>query len=202
LQSLLNDLKFFDFEKYVFEMGMFKCVNISKLINVENLNTNKKDSNNIKVSERLHTNDKEPEKFDNTDITWQNFLKKIAKNKPALSSNLEHGYIINLNENELVVGFKEDRKWHYDFVNKQNNLEIVNSIAKQFFNNNIVVKFLIDNDDKKKTVIEKKNNIENFFTRKTKKEAMENPIVKKILDEFEGTISEIKVVFDKENQEE
>ncbi len=201
LQSTLNDIKYFDFERYVFEMGMFKCVNISKIINVENLNTNKSEtiSDNFKKTDEIKS---EPEKFDENEITWQKFLKKISKIKPSLSSNLEHGYVSTLTDKELIIGFSEEKKWHYDFINKNDNIDILQSEVKTFFNNDLTVKLVIENGSKKKTVIEKKNNIENFLTRKTKKEAMENPIIKKIIEEFNGEVANFEVFINIKNQEE
>ena len=178
----------------------------AKLVEVNNSNTTVESKpsqiSNPTAEKKVEDDMKEPESLNNLDMIWQKFLKEIAKEKPSVSSNLAHGYIVSLNETELIIGYDEEKKWHYDFVNKPVNIKIIISEAKTFFNNNINVKIILENGSKKKSIIEKKNNIENFITRKTKKEAMENPVFKKIIEEFNGKIKDFEVYVNMKNQEE
>jgi DNA polymerase-3 subunit gamma/tau len=199
LQKLLNDLKIFSFERYIFEFGIFKCANISKIVPAEKVDISVKsvDSNLIK-KERKQT-ENIPEPLDDTDKIWDNFLKSITS--PAISSNLSHAYIIEKNNILLTIGYAKDKQWHFNFVNKPANFKIIKDCVKSFFKIDDL-KIILEEDSKKKTVVEKIKDFETFKDKQIKKEAKEEPMIKKITEVFGATIENIEVLPDSKIKEE
>jgi DNA polymerase-3 subunit gamma/tau len=201
LQKLHNDLKTFSFERYIFEFGIFKCATVSKILPVNSLNI--VSGNNKQTDIKPKENSKSevtPSDLNESDKTWENFLSTIVS--PSISANLGHGYISELTDNLLVIGYAEDKVWHYNFVNKPENKNVIINAAKDYFKGISEVKILIEEKGKKKTIVEKKKDLETFREKKIKKEVLEDKMINKIKEVFGGTIENIEVLPDDRIKEE
>ncbi|MGA1847486.1 DNA polymerase III subunit gamma/tau [Deferribacter abyssi] len=190
LLKVYNDLKYFSFEQDIFEMGIFKILHIDRIIPSSTI------KNKIPVkSSNENTNKplKSTLTLDNLEAIWKKFLDFIAEKKPSVSSNLGYGYLISIENNKMVVGFAEEKMFHYNIVIKAENIDFLKRAAKKYFGNIDEVIIKLENGSKKKGVIEKVNEIETFKEKMLKKELKENKAVELLLKEFEGTIVDIKI---------
>ncbi len=196
-QKLLQDLKFYDMQQYVFEFGLYKAANISKVIDAsaaasksapipENKTAAKtSDTHGKSTDSKMGLND--------TDKMWDKLLDQISKYNPSTSANLSHGYIITSDSNNFKVGFSEAKRFHYDIVNKKEHLDIITNVVRNFFGDDRKLSIVLENGSKKKGLSEKKEELETYHEKKTKEEINKNEMISKIKNEFNGKITNIKV---------
>ena len=196
-QKLLQDLKFYDMQQYVFEFGLYKATNISKIIDASaGVPKSGTPPENKTVGETTTAQNKNTgSKIDlnDTDKMWDELLEQISKQNPATSANLGHGYIINSDSSNFKVGFSEAKRFHYDIVNKKEHLDIIRSAIRNFFGDDRKLSIVIENGSKKKGLSEKKQELETYHEKKTKEEINKNEMINKIKNEFNGKITDIKV---------
>ncbi|KAA0258788.1 DNA polymerase III subunit gamma/tau [Deferribacter autotrophicus] len=190
LLKVYNDLKYFSFEQDIFEMGIFKILHIDRIIPSSKLTKNTP----TKIAKENIDNPSKPTlSLDNIEQKWKKFLDFIAERKPSVSSNLGYGYLISIENNKMIVGFAEEKMFHYKIVIKAENIDFLKRAAKKYFGNvdDIIIK--LENGSKKKGVIEKVNEIETFKEKMLKKELKENKAVELLLKEFDGKIVDIEI---------
>jgi len=195
-QKLLQDLKFYDLQQYVFEFGMYKAANISKIIRSDIASVSS--SNLDKNSEAENVHEKKATVTSKTDLSdndklWQLLLDKLAEKNPATSANLSHGYIISTDSKEMKIGFAEEKKFHYEIINKKEHLELLKSVIKSFFGDERKLSVILENGSKKKGLAQKKKEIETYYEKKIKDEIKKNDIVNKIMTDLNGEIIDIHV---------
>ncbi|WP_277656812.1 DNA polymerase III subunit gamma/tau [Seleniivibrio woodruffii] len=216
-QKLLNDIKFFSFSQYVFEFGMYKAASLSGLISTAGMvpaGSAKAPSVPLQsAAASAPTMIQKPQAevsakptLNSTDIQLQNIMNALEEQKqPLVASNLSHGYIIQLAGGVLSIGFSTDKKFHYDYIVRKQNIDLLNTIIPQAFPNIKEVAVTLEQDSKKKSIIEKKERIETFHDMQIKKEAEQDSIVKLLLNEFDGKLRDIDVLarpsFDSEDEE-
>jgi DNA polymerase-3 subunit gamma/tau len=209
LLKLSNDIKLYSFDRIVFEIGLFKAVNADKLIPI-NLASNEKNNTTL-VEKKGNTckddlkktttkEEDEPtkskeliEKIDNE--SWRELLNKLGKTKPNLSVNLSYGYIDIANEETLHVHFNNTKKFHYQFVKRKENFEYIKRLVYSHFGYIKNFDILLDKDsiDERKSVIEEVKELHTYREVKIKKEIEESPIIKKIIETFDGKIENINI---------
>jgi DNA polymerase-3 subunit gamma/tau len=205
-QKLLNDIKFFSFEQYVFEFAMFKAANIGSIISTSSLQQSQPVQGKTQSAApqqrqqaaasipkpKAETSDRPT--LSTTDLDLQAILDTLhSSGQPVIASNLGNGYIIQNSGGELLLGFSAEKKFHYGYINKPANLNVLQSIVSEKFPDIKSIKVTLEQDSKKKSIVEKKQKIETFHERKVKQEAKDDQLVKTILKEFDGQIEEIKV---------
>lgn len=196
-QRLLQDLKFYDMQQYVFEFGIYKAANISKVIDVsakmQTSNTNPKSKQTEQTENVQNKSTGRGVGLNETDKMWDALLEEISQKNPATSANLSHGYVITSDSSNFKVGFTEAKRFHYDIVNKKEHLDIIRNTLKSFFGDDRKLSVVIENGSKKKGLSEKKQELETYYEKKVKEEINQNEMVNKILNEFHGEITNIKV---------
>jgi DNA polymerase-3 subunit gamma/tau len=210
-QKLLNDIKFFSFSQYVFEFGMYKAASISALIPTSGMAPTVP-MGNAPVSapagaprpatpapqpmiQKPQAETSAKPMLSTTDIQLQNIMKTLEDGKqPLIASNLSHGYIIQQTGGVLSIGFSADKKFHYDYIVRKQNLDTINQIVSQNFPSITEVSVTLEQDSKKKSIIEKKEHIETIHDITIKKEAEQDSIVKLLLNEFDGRVLDIDVL--------
>jgi len=216
-QKLLNDIKFFSFSQYVFEFGMYKAASLSGLISTAGMvpaGSAKAPSVPLQpTAAAAQTMIQKPQAevsskpvLNSTDVQLQNIMNALEEQKqPLVASNLSHGYIIQLAGGVLSIGFSTDKKFHYDYIVRKQNIDLLNTIIPQAFPNIKEVAVTLEQDSKKKSIIEKKEHIETFHDMQVKKEAEQDSIVKLLLNEFDGKLLDIDVLarpsFDSEDED-
>lgn len=190
-QKLLNDLKFFNFEQYIFEFAMYKAASLSSVISTKTLSAG---AQTAAVKKPAAETSSKPT-LSSTDLEMQNIVTVIEKDHPgSLSSMLGHGYIVHIADGVLTIGFAEEKKFYYDFITRSQNMQLLNKTIPEHFPNVQKVKAVLEQDAKKKSIVEKKQTIETFHEKKIKQEAKEDPLVRKLIAEFDGKLEEIDVL--------
>ncbi|MGE4317420.1 MAG: DNA polymerase III subunit gamma/tau [Deferribacterales bacterium] len=219
-QKLLNDIKFFSFEQYVFEFGMYKAASLSSLISTSGMvpsgagqpstvtppaggqsapqQTTEREPVYQKqehLIQKPHAEASDKPVFSGADIQLNAIAKALEEAKfPSLASNISFGYVVQMTGTALTVGFSPDHKFHYEYFLRNNNINQLNSVVSAAFPNITEVKLILETDSKKKSIVEKKESIETFHNIKIKKEAEQDPLVKTLLTEFDGKVADISVI--------
>lgn len=192
-QKLMNDLKFFSFEQYIFEFAMYKAASLSSVISSKTLGSGTAQSSAPSVKKPA-----EPPKkptLSSSDLEMQNILSTVEESLPgSLSSMLGHGYITNTANGTLTIGFSAEKKFYFDFINRTQNIAELNKVIPEHFENISKVETVLEQDAKKKSIVEKKQTIETFHEKKIKQEAKEDPLVRQLLLEFDGKLEDIEVL--------
>jgi DNA polymerase-3 subunit gamma/tau len=193
-QKLMNDLKFFSFEQYVFEFAMYKAANISSVIPTGG--SAPVQTGETKASVKKSAVQEQPKPtLSSADIEMQNIVTAVEKaNQPSLSSMLGHGYIISLTDGLLTIGFSAEKKFYFEFLNRSQNNQALNEAVTAAFENITMVKTVLEQDTKKKSIVEKKQTIETFHEKKTRQEAKDDPLVQTLIREFDGKLEDIDVI--------
>lgn len=131
LTKLINDLKYSDFARYVFEFAVIKASNISSIINilesknnmplpsapkvqayqnntVSSANVSKPVTNNQEIKEEIiHT------KKGSDDGIWTRILNIVSSKYPMLYGMLQYAKLIKDTDEHLVITFPQDRQFQY-----------------------------------------------------------------------------------------
>jgi len=130
-----------------------------------------------------------------SDLEMQNILTIIENTQPgSLSSMLGHGYIVHVADGILTIGFDEEKKFYFDFVNRTEHASALRKIILEHFPDIKGVKTILQEDARKKSIVEKKQTIETFHEKKIKQQAKEDPLVKQLIEEFDGKLEAIDVL--------
>ncbi|PLX71393.1 MAG: DNA polymerase III subunit gamma/tau [Denitrovibrio sp.] len=192
-QKLLNDLKFFNFEQYIFEFAMFKAANLSSIISTKGMAEGSTSAAPAAKKAAAETSAKPT--LSSTDIEMQNIVNVLEEAYPGpLPSMLGHGYIVHITDGVLTIGFDEEWKFQCDFVSRSEHAKALNSIIPKHFPSIKSIKTILQQDAKKKSIVEKKQTIETFHEKKIKQEVKEDPLVQKLINEFDGKLEEIDVL--------
>lgn len=192
-QKLLNDIKFFSFEQYIFEFAMYKAANIGSVISVTS-GGGGQPAGKPAVKKPAQEQSKKPS-LSSSDMEMQNIVNAVENVSPgSLSSMLGHGYIVSMDGGTLTIGFSAEKKFYFDFVNRAQNLQALNKIIPDAFPDISQVKTVLEQDAKKKSIVEKKQTIETFHEKKVKQEAKDDPLLKTLIQEFDGKLEEIDVL--------
>jgi len=203
-QKLLNDLKFFSFEQYIFEFGMYKAASIGSVISSKAIPSApaSTDTGKTTPTQQKPATVKQPvaetsakPTLNTTDLELQSIITAVEEASPgSLSSMLGHGYIVHITDGVLTLGFSTEKKFYFDFLNRAQNMQALNRIIPQAFDSISEVKTVLEQDVKKKSIVEKKQTIETFHEKKVKTEAKEDELVQKIIREFDGKLVDIEVL--------
>lgn len=131
LTKLINDLKYSDFARYVFEFAVIKASNISSIINilesknnmplpsapkvqayqnntVSSANVSKPVTNNQEIKEEIiHT------KKGSDNGIWTRILNIFSSKYPMLYGMLQYAKLIKDTDEHLVITFPQDRQFQY-----------------------------------------------------------------------------------------
>lgn len=209
LLKLNNDIKLYAFDRIVFEVGLFKAVNADRLVPIDLLNNKRNDvtlgennDNLVKDALKKTTLKEAPESIKTKESTkkiddnsWRELLNRLGKVKPNLSVNLSYGYINVVDEETLHVLFHNNKKFHYQFVKRKEHFEYIKRLVCEHFGHIKNFDILLDNNsnDEKKSVIEEVKELQTYREVKIKKEIDEHPIIKKIIETFDGRIENINI---------
>lgn len=216
-QKLLNDIKFFSFEQYVFEFGMYKAASLSSLMSTSGMvpagapqqvsvkQTPQEQSakpaqepvyqKQEHLLQKPHADISDKPVFSGADLQMNTIVQMLADAKQgSMASNIGYGYIVQMTGSVLTIGFSEERKFYYQSLTRKQNHELLNDLVRKHLTGITEVNFILETDSKKKSIVEKKESIETFHNIKIKKEAEQDPLVKTLLTEFDGKVADISVI--------
>jgi len=192
-QKTLSDMKALTLPRYIFEFGVYKACRISEIIPVGSAQT-KPVLQKITSQPAIKEQEQSTLKDETIEDKWNSFLKKLAETKPALSANLSHGFISSFSNGKLIIGFSDEKKFHYDLTSKRENFNLTKDLLLQYNSEFKDLEIILDNNNKKKTIIEKKYEAETFQQRKMKQEAENDEVVNLIKNEFNCKIDKITIL--------
>ncbi len=131
LTKLLNDLKYSDFARYVFEFAVIKAANISYIINLIDGSSPSNNTNNKKInapvkeiiekeqpsiqSEAQIVDEKKEVLFKGSDNgIWTRILNIASSKNSMLYAMLQHANLIKDTDEHLIISFPSDRKFQYN----------------------------------------------------------------------------------------
>jgi DNA polymerase-3 subunit gamma/tau len=207
-QKLLNDLKFFSFEQYVFEFAAYKAASIASILPVSGIPAAgfpaaapaKKTAAHTPQSAQtasIPADTKASEQaapLHQSDDQWRAMVKQAEAENTLVASYLENVYLSHISGDEMVIGMGEEKKFYHGMLSKPENIKFVASLAGRFYPEVKRVKMAVESEPKKKTITENKKTAETYHQRKTRKEAEENELVKRLANEFGGKILDIEVL--------
>ncbi len=166
-QKLLNDLKFFNFEQYIFEFAMYKAANIASVISTKAISTGAAAPAKSVTAKKPMAESSSKPTLSSTDLEMQSIISALeSANHASISSMLGHGYIVHITDGTLTIGFSSEKKFYFDFLNRAQNNQILNQIIPAAFEKIQNVKTILEQDTKKKSIVEKKQTIETFHEKK------------------------------------
>ncbi|MDY6820741.1 MAG: DNA polymerase III subunit gamma/tau [Deferribacterota bacterium] len=198
LLKVSNDIKLYAFDKYVFEIGLYKATISEELIPsdlrngkfdgrdenpltayaakssglIGNFNGRGENYRNIKRNDYTKSENKDVKSLSNnvkvSNETWREFLNRLGKNNPNISINLNYGHLDFSKEGVLNVVFTNDKKFHYQIVKSRNNFELIKREVYNYFNNIKEFNIFLSDEDSKDQGV--KNNIEQVEEPETYKE--------------------------------
>jgi len=194
-QKLMNDLKYFSFEQYIFEFSMFKAASISSIISTKTMQTSDTKAVVPAGAKKPQAENSARPSLNSSEVELQNIIESVKNaNQPSIASMLEHGYIVQTTDGVLTIGFAAEKKFYFDYLNRTQHMKDLKSIITSAFEKIDDVKTVLEQDTKKKSIVEKKQTIETYHEKKIKQEAKQDPLVKTLVKEFDGEITGIDVL--------
>ena len=128
---------------------------------------------------------------DGPNQVWEKFMAFAKKEKRMLAGILEHGHLLNLDEEKIELGFASN-SFFLESANDAENKKQLKDICEKFFGRSMQVKVSpvkeeVNNQSQvlaRGRAKEKENNSE--------KEALQHPLVDEALSIFDGKIVEVK----------
>ncbi len=125
----------------------------------------------------------EPLSTDELQRKWGLVLGNIKKSKMSLWSLLKDGEILNLADDTLTVEFHNGRNFHKKQAERKENFNLIQKVLGDVFQQPLRVKFELNQD--KTGAVDKPDDSQSGTARS---EAAKDPLVKSILDTFDGEI--------------
>jgi DNA polymerase-3 subunit gamma/tau len=129
----------------------------------------------------------------------ENFKKFVKKENPILGAKTVSAQIVSFATGTLILGVPKGYLFLED-LNEKSQKEQLEQIAKKYFHEDVIIKFTANEVDKtganNSNGRNKVNNLNDI-----KREAMNNPLLQKVMDEFAGAeIVEIKARTEKKQE--
>jgi DNA polymerase-3 subunit gamma/tau len=74
---------------------------------------------------------------------WQKVIHRVKDQRPYLASYLEQGVLVNLTDDELVVGYPKTSSFFIELIHKEENLNLITSLLKELFNKSLIFKAIL-----------------------------------------------------------
>lgn len=126
-QKLVNDLKYSDFARYVFEFAMFKASSLSEIISIisSDSNSSMQKPNNMELVKHTAQKEVKPqvmqeakqevhkEQVSNTDGIWVRILNYISNKNTMLYGLLQYAEVVLDTKEHIIIRFPSDRQFQY-----------------------------------------------------------------------------------------
>jgi len=128
---------------------------------------------------------------------WQGLVAFVKKKRMGLGTLLENGSPLQIEPPRLDIGFP-DRSFMLNHLKDADNLVELQNLAGEYFGQNITVRILGLADDGQGAVPpslnEERQKAESDRKRRLREDALEHPMVKSVLEIFEGTVREVRPI--------
>jgi DNA polymerase-3 subunit gamma/tau len=114
---------------------------------------------------------------------WNQVLGKVKKTKLSLWSLLKEGEVLNLADDTLTIEFHNGRTFHKKQSERRENSDLIQKALGDVFSHPLRLKFELNEDKNPSSEVPG-----NAMPSASLREAVKDPLVKSILDNFEGEI--------------
>jgi DNA polymerase-3 subunit gamma/tau len=132
-----------------------------------------------------------PPSSEEKDEVWRRFLEEVQRKKASLASMLEQGSLLSLSAEEIEIGINPD-SFLWEKINEKESLAILMDTARTILKRDVEIKISHYPSGTGGSVSRKTNNHKEQL-KKAQEEAINNPVVKDILETFGGKIVDVKI---------
>ncbi|MDO3378017.1 DNA polymerase III subunit gamma/tau [Geoalkalibacter halelectricus] len=128
------------------------------------------------------------------DKGWPGLVEKIRKKKPLLASILEHGSLLPPQLPRLEIAFAAG-SFYFEQLKDAEKLEQLEALATEYFGEKVQLRVsLLDGDDPQAPppLIEERRVQEQDYREQIRRQALEHPKVKAVLEVFGGEIKQVR----------
>jgi DNA polymerase-3 subunit gamma/tau len=129
-------------------------------------------------------------------LLWQDFKDFVKKKSHPLWSKIEPGKMIGYEKGNLRIGFQKDYIF-LDDMNDKSQKDRIAEITRDFFHEDVRVTIETLTPDPDNDVLDRINGGRNGRLQDIKRQALNQPLLQKVLDMFEG--AEVREVIPREN---
>lgn len=202
---LLNDIKYFDFERYIFEFALFKAASISNIIPLTASSARmapqvapapeKKAA--VKESVKIEIPQAEPVKHIHGGV-WDKAIKIIESAGGPFHNNLQYARLLDESAEKITIGFAPEREFYYKYFSKPENRERFDKIFKGIADPAPRIAMILEevtDEGKKKAQSEPvMMKAKSYKEMKTEQSAEDDPLVKEFIRLTGAEIESIDVL--------
>ena len=121
---------------------------------------------------------------------WLLFLKSFSKEKPVLSSLLQLGEVIEVDDDSIDIRFEKNYAFQYNEIKNHDNRVLIEKSIEKFYGKKFQLHLTLS-ERKKEIVVDKKienSDIKGHHISAIQDEIEQEPIVKKVLEIFNAEI--------------
>ncbi len=74
---------------------------------------------------------------------WQKVIQRVKAQRPYLASYLDQGVLMNLTDDELVIGYPKTSSFFIELIHKEENLSLITALFKELFNKPLKFRVII-----------------------------------------------------------
>ena len=74
---------------------------------------------------------------------WQKVIQRVKAQRAYLASYLDQGVLMNITEEELLIGYPKTSPFFVDLIHKEENLSLITSLLKELFNKSLRFKAVL-----------------------------------------------------------
>ena len=118
---------------------------------------------------------------------WPEIMRAVKTKKMSVGSYLEEGYLLELKENKVIVGFSKANSLHKEALESNHNPQVIEQVLKDFTEKDLKINFVFSEtmvENNEKPITDNKSDDNVVMPRSKKVE----PIVRAAIDKFEGKI--------------
>lgn len=195
-QRTLSDMRYLAIEKYVFEFGVFKAANVDNIIPIESVTgvENREvsiASDNLPTKSYSSSAAHVPSGLTDKQKTWKGFIKYLEPINASVAAQAAYGVIKEIDDNKIVLSFREKDKFYYNMLLKPDRKQLLKEHLNKYFGKDISFSIIIDNNSQDMNLVKTESEIKSFQEEMLKETAKGNPVVNKILSEFDGEIERV-----------
>jgi DNA polymerase-3 subunit gamma/tau len=130
-----------------------------------------------------------PPPLEQDDDPKNRLINTMSNKNQVLSAYLEVAEFFSPDQNQCTLSFPASNRFAYEKVMEDNNLALLNKVVKSEYGNDVELKITIKDQDVEAT---EPSDTEPSKKDERVKKALQNPIVKKTIDLFDGEITDIE----------
>ncbi|MEF3254335.1 MAG: DNA polymerase III subunit gamma/tau [Deferribacterales bacterium] len=191
-QKTIAEMRYLTIEKYLFEFGVFKAANVDNLIPADQISLNNQQMSTTVMNTVVEPNLTEKRQgLSETQKSWKGFIKHLETINPAVAAQAAYGVIKEIDDKNVVLVFNEKDRFYYNMLTKPEKNKVLKEQLKVYFSKEMNLTILLENGNRELNLVKAEAEIKSFQEEMLKEKALNNNIVKNIIDKFDGEIEKI-----------